>query len=364
MKPGVALPVFALALFAFEKSFGQENLKKANRETKNIPYSQKIEYVKFKPGIVRFILNDSNFDISKNRKADYLSFKQRVLNLDSKTLYLENILKADPDSKPKDAFETTIHYNERSNRIRNKRQKLFDEIILPLKTGIDELQNRYYEAEPTPILRVELDKNLYNADSAKWAISIIKGKLKTNIPFNIAADTAILIWINNNKLQIYPITDVMGNIVKAKVTVQGIDWKIYLNVNYLNQKTVDQSYNPIVISDEIPKVEDDQNKIFTSVDESPGFPGGSSALDKYLKKNIRYPAIARENNVQGEVFLNFVVEKDGSITDIKVVRGIGSGCDDEAIRVLKSSPSWKPGIQNNRTVRVSYTMPITFTLQQ
>ena len=110
-------------------------------------------------------------------------------------------------------------------------------------------------------------------------------------------------------------------------------------------------------------MEDDQNKIFTSVDKAPGFPGGDAAFDIYLKANIRYPAIARVNNVQGKVFLNFVVEKDGSITDIKVVRGVGSGCDDEAIRVLKSSPNWKPGMQNNRTVRVSYTMPITFSLQ-
>jgi len=73
--------------------------------------------------------------------------------------------------------------------------------------------------------------------------------------------------------------------------------------------------------------------------------------------------VAKENNVSGKVFVTFVVEKDGSLTDVKVVRGIGSGCDEEAMRVLKASPKWKAGIQNGRPVRVQYTMPINFALQ-
>ena len=121
---------------------------------------------------------------------------------------------------------------------------------------------------------------------------------------------------------------------------------------------------PVGNSDVKQVTEEDPNKIFTSVEEEPSFPGGPEAFGKYLSKKINYPAIAKENNVQGKVFLNFTVEKDGSLTDIKVVRGIGSGCDDEAVRVLKSSPRWKPGIQNGRAVRVSYTIPISFTLQQ
>ena len=121
---------------------------------------------------------------------------------------------------------------------------------------------------------------------------------------------------------------------------------------------------PVGNSDVKQVTEEDPNKIFTSVEQNPEFPGGDAAFGKYLGNKIRYPAIAKENNVQGKVFLNFTVEKDGSLTDIKVVRGIGSGCDDEAVRVLKSSPRWKPGIQNGRAVRVSYTIPISFTLQQ
>ena len=121
---------------------------------------------------------------------------------------------------------------------------------------------------------------------------------------------------------------------------------------------------PVGNSDVKQVTEEDPNKIFTSVEQHPEFPGGDAAFGKYLGNKIRYPAIAKENNVQGKVFLNFTVERDGSLTDIKVVRGIGSGCDDEAVRVLKSSPRWKPGIQNGRAVRVSYTIPISFTLQQ
>jgi len=108
--------------------------------------------------------------------------------------------------------------------------------------------------------------------------------------------------------------------------------------------------------------EDDPNKIFTAVEQNPEFPGGLDAFYKYLGKTIRYPAVARENNTQGRVVVQFVCERDGSLTDIKVVRGIGDGCDEEAIRVVKASPHWKPGIQNGRPVRVMYSVPINFTL--
>jgi len=121
---------------------------------------------------------------------------------------------------------------------------------------------------------------------------------------------------------------------------------------------------PVGNSDVKQVTEEDPNKIFTAVEQEPGFKGGIEKFYSYLQKNIRYPAVAKENNVQGKVFLSFVVEKDGSLTDIKVVRSLGSGCDDEAVRVLKGSPRWNPGIQNGRPVRVQYTMPISFTLQQ
>ncbi|MFM6953933.1 MAG: energy transducer TonB [Sphingobacteriaceae bacterium] len=110
--------------------------------------------------------------------------------------------------------------------------------------------------------------------------------------------------------------------------------------------------------------EDNSIKDFASVEVMPEFQGGASGWGKYLQKNMKYPPIARENNITGRVIVSFVVERNGDLTDIKVLRGIGGGCDEEAIRVLKTAPAWKPGIQNGRPVRVAYTMPIFFQLAQ
>ncbi|WP_374164968.1 energy transducer TonB [Arcticibacter sp. MXS-1] len=101
---------------------------------------------------------------------------------------------------------------------------------------------------------------------------------------------------------------------------------------------------------------------FHLVEKFPEFPGGVEAFGNYLRKNLRYPASAVDNNVAGRVFVSFIVERDGTLTDIKVVKGIGFGCDEEAVRVLKKSPAWSPGIQNKQRVRVQYTLPIMFSL--
>ena len=102
---------------------------------------------------------------------------------------------------------------------------------------------------------------------------------------------------------------------------------------------------------------------FFVVVHEPEFPGGTKKFYKFLQNNIRYQAVAHEKRIQGKVFITFVVEKDGSLTDIKVVHGIGGGCDEESVRVMKMSPKWNPGTQNNHTVRVFYAVPISFTLQ-
>ena len=105
--------------------------------------------------------------------------------------------------------------------------------------------------------------------------------------------------------------------------------------------------------------------IFTIVEQMPQFPGGESELVKYLQKNIRYPAMERENNVTGTVFLTFVVGPEGVISDIKVLRGVSGGpnLETEAIRVIKSMPQWKPGKQNGKAVSVQYNLPVRFSLK-
>lgn len=95
----------------------------------------------------------------------------------------------------------------------------------------------------------------------------------------------------------------------------------------------------------------------------PQFPGGEEALFRFLRNNIRYPAAAREAGISGTVFLTFVVERDGSITDVEVLRGVGGGCSEEAVRVVKIMPVWNPGMQFGRFVRVRFTMPVKFVLQ-
>jgi protein TonB len=99
-----------------------------------------------------------------------------------------------------------------------------------------------------------------------------------------------------------------------------------------------------------------------SVDVYPEFPGGMEAWTKFIQKNLRYPPMAQEGGVQGKVFLSFVVEKDGMITDVKVLKGIGAGCDEEAMRVIKKSPRWRAGMQSNLPVRVRYQMPIAYMI--
>ena len=116
-----------------------------------------------------------------------------------------------------------------------------------------------------------------------------------------------------------------------------------------------------IAAPEPPKPVED-NKVFDVVEQKPSFPGGDGALMEWLRKNIKYPAIAEENGVQGRVVVQFVVEKDGSITDVKVVKPIDPSLDKEATRVVKSMPHWIPGKQNGSAVRVRYTLPVTFRL--
>jgi protein TonB len=117
----------------------------------------------------------------------------------------------------------------------------------------------------------------------------------------------------------------------------------------------------------IPPEDDEEEieeaEIFTVVESMPEYPGGMGELMKYLASTIKYPPLAKESGIQGRVFINFVVEPDGAISNVKVLRGIGGGCDEEAVRVVSAMPKWKPGKQRGKPVRVSYNLPVKFTLQ-
>ena len=113
---------------------------------------------------------------------------------------------------------------------------------------------------------------------------------------------------------------------------------------------------------EIEIEEEDDEEFFMVVENMPEFPGGDLGLMKYIQKNVKYPAIAKEYNITGKVYVSFIVDKSGSVTNVKIVRGVDKNLDAEAMRVVKSLPKYKPGKQRGKSVRVMLTIPINFTL--
>ena len=116
--------------------------------------------------------------------------------------------------------------------------------------------------------------------------------------------------------------------------------------------------NPVQI------IRNNNDSIYQIVDEMPQYPGGEKAMMEYVAKNVKYPQEAKDKDIAGRVFISFVVEKDGSVSNVEVKRGIGGGCDEEAVRVISAMPKWKPGIKDGKPVRVSYMMPIVFKLTE
>ena len=145
------------------------------------------------------------------------------------------------------------------------------------------------------------------------------------------------------------------NVVEDDVEVEEIE------INTEDDKDVEVVIAPPV---EAPVEEEEEEVIFMVVESMPEFPGGQQALFKYLAENVKYPVIAQENGIQGRVICQFVVEKDGKVSDIQVVRSSGeASLDKEAQRVINSMPKWKPGKQRGKPVRVKYTLPVNFRLQ-
>jgi protein TonB len=114
--------------------------------------------------------------------------------------------------------------------------------------------------------------------------------------------------------------------------------------------------------EEIEIIEEDDDEFFMVVENMPIFPGGDLGLMKYIQKHVKYPAIAKEYNITGKVYVSFIVDKSGTVTNVKIVRGVDKNLDAEAVRVVKSLPKYKPGKQRGKSVRVMFTIPINFTL--
>ncbi len=116
-----------------------------------------------------------------------------------------------------------------------------------------------------------------------------------------------------------------------------------------------------VIAAPVEDVEDKDVEVYVVVEQPAEFPGGEVALNKFLAENIKYPDLARTSGIEGKVYIRFVVEKDGSVSNVKIMRDIGGGCGAEAVRVVKSMPKWKPAKQQTRTVRSEFNLPVNFS---
>lgn len=145
-------------------------------------------------------------------------------------------------------------------------------------------------------------------------------------------------------------------IMKSKVSISVFDV-----LNGSEDGEVLKAKQMLVTEPVKPKVE--EYKVFEVVEQMPSFPGGTGALMQYLSKNIKYPPVAEEMGIQGRVICTFVVERDGSVSDIRIARSVDPSLDKEAIRVVSGMPKWIPGRQNGQMVRVKYTLPVTFRLQ-
>ena len=157
-----------------------------------------------------------------------------------------------------------------------------------------------------------------------------------------------------SSLQSDNVVETQGNQTATASSVQSSNSSSQQTQNVTSYPTANEKLSTVSV---------ESRKVFTVVEQMPSFPGGDAALMSYLANNIHYPTVAAENGVQGRVVVGFVVERDGSITDVRILRGVDPSLDREAMRVVKSMPRWTPGKQNGSAVRVKYQVPVAFRLQ-
>ena len=224
------------------------------------------------------------------------------------------------------------------------------------------------EAKKTPKADLENKKSIFFQIGLILALVVVLvafeyksyDKITIDLQTRVADDIAEeIIPITEQKVKPPP-PPPPKQVTQIKIVEDDVEVEDDLDIDVeADDETVVEEYIPP--SDEEEEV--DEAEIFTVVESMPSFPGGMGELMKFLSQNINYPTLAKESGIQGRVFINFVVEPNGKISNVKVLRGIGGGCDEEAVRVVKSMPKWSPGKQRGKPVRVSYNLPVKFTLQ-
>lgn len=190
------------------------------------------------------------------------------------------------------------------------------------------------EVRKTDLSKILIKENIIQED----AIVILKKEVEMPKPKPI---THLFTVVNNN------ITDI------PDIPIFSEDDKN----NYTNKNTI-----PAIMPKDEDNVEDISSKIFEIVEENASFKGGDVEYFKYLSENVKYPLIAKESNISGTVFVSFIVERDGSISNVSLVKGIGGGCDEVAMETIKKMPKWNPGKQRTKAVRTKLILPIKFSL--
>ena len=153
-------------------------------------------------------------------------------------------------------------------------------------------------------------------------------------------------------------------VVATDLTVVENDAELTNEVGIINaDDNANKAQEEFVRVEVVEEEQEEEEEVFLVVEDDPEFPGGLEALSRFIAENIKYPQLAKENNITGRVFVTFVVEKDGSVANVKVLRDIGGGCGAEAVRVVKAMPKWKPGKQRGKAVRTQFNLPVSFNLQ-
>lgn len=234
-------------------------------------------------------------------------------------------------------------------------------------TKVHELVNPFYNHSLLKLRIIMLQKNKSNRIAlVKYGLSAPLFILMLVLSSATVNNSKTVGFVNKKVEQVFltPATVIQPNIILDSTTMVPSNTVVEAEKPVKKQHPTIGLTAPVNIinttpSENVPSVE---NRVFTSVEELPQFPGGIEALSRYLSKNVRYPANMREKGIQGRVIISFIVEGDGSISNAHVARGVADELDKEALRVIAASPKWKPGVQNGRLVRVAYSVPISFTL--
>ena len=226
-------------------------------------------------------------------------------------------------------------------------------VILTVKNIVDEQRAKVAITQVTELTALNQPKK--KAEVKQKKVEVIPEKVVERVKSSIKFTAPIIKKDEEVKPEDEIKTQDQLNESKTAIGTFDVKGNDYANGEVLKAKEV-------IAQPEPPKHEE-ESKVFDIVEQMPSFPGGPAALMKFLSENIKYPVVAQENGVQGRVVVAFVVERDGSITDVHIARGVDPSLDKEAVRVVKSMPKWTPGKQNGSAVRVKFNVPVAFRLQ-